>query len=364
MAAYPKPVNGSSLKRRADDLYDAPAPKRHHYEHRAPGERYQGTAARPLANKFPIPNGGSRPQRRVGDNGSLRARTPLSASRSHNQAQGQKNNTQIDVHPSLVKKRRAENDLDESTAKKQRRSCSPSLGLAPTPSQDARKAVLKRARPTPNTSFFSSLYPKNSKLKASTGVSTGYTVGYLELTSAKRAIVTTEIIRTPISSPGVEVMNAKHNARISTEGVVGTSKLPTPPKTPKEDGQGRLVEDTAAIKSAKRKNTSSQEVSELSKRRRLDENAGGKKVETRTAKATGIHSYQNACYINSVVQVLANVPSMTDHYRRLAGRVTPEVAEYIRRNEKDLRGGGMESGHTEEARKQFEAFLEANKLDM
>ena len=177
MAAYPKPVNGSSLKRRADDLYDAPSPKRHHYEPRAPGERYQGTAARPLAKVFPIPNGGSGPQRRLRDNGSLDAMTSLSASRSHNQAQGQEPKTQIDVHPSLVKKRRAENDLDESTAKKQRRSCSPSLGLAPTQSQDARNTVLKRVRPTPNTSFFSSLYPKNSKLKASTGVSTGCTVG-------------------------------------------------------------------------------------------------------------------------------------------------------------------------------------------
>ena len=352
------------MKRRADDLYDAPAPKRHHYEHRAPGERYQGTAARPLANKFPITNGGSGPQRRVRDNGSLSARTPLSASRSHNQAQGQKNDTQVDVHPSLVKKRRAENDLDESTAKKQRRSCSPSLGLAPTPSQDARKGVLKRARPTPNTGFFSSLYPKNSKLKASTGVSTGCTVGYLELTSTKRAIVTTEIIRTPIPLPGVEMINAKHNARISTEAVVGTSKLPTPPKTPKEDGKGRLVEDTAATKSAKTKAMSSHEISQSSKRRRFDGDAGGNKGEAQTTKPTGISSHLNACYINSVVQGLANVPKMADHYRRLAGRVTPEVVEYLRNNEKDLRGDGMVSGHTEEARKQFEELLEANKPDM
>ena len=213
----------------------------------------------------------------------MSAITPLSASRSHNQAQGLKPKTQIDVHSSLAKKRRAEDDLDESTAKKQRRSCSPSLGLAPTQSQDARKAVLGRARPTPNTGFFSSLYPKNSKLKASTGVSTGCTVGYLELTSTKRAIVTTEIIRTPISSRGVEVMNAKYDARISTEAVVGTSKLPTPPKTPKEDGKGRLVEDAGATKSAKRKNMSSHEISQSSKRMRLDEDAGGKKVKTRRA---------------------------------------------------------------------------------
>ena len=283
-------MNAPSLKRGADDFYDAPAPKRHHYEHRVLGERYQGTAAKPLANVFPIPKGGSGAQGRNRDIGPIGARIPLSASRNRNQAQGQKHKTQIDVPSSLAKKRRAENDLDESTAKKQRRTCSPSLGLAPTQSQNTRKPILKRARPTPNTSFFSSLYPKNSKLKASAGVSTGCTVRYLELTSTKRAIVTTEIIRTPISSPGVEVVNAKQNARISTEAVVGTSKLPTPPKTPKEDGKNRRVEDTAAIKSAKRKDTSSDEVSQPKKRRRFDGDVGGNKVETERAKPTGISS--------------------------------------------------------------------------
>ena len=159
-------------------------------------------------------------------------------------------------------------------------------------------------------------------------------------------------------------MNAKHTARISTEAVVETSKLPTPPKTPKEDAKDRLVEDVAAIKSAKRKNTSPEEVSQPSKRRRLDGDAGARKVETQRATATGIYSHKNSCYINSVVQVLANVPTMADHYRRLAGRVTPEVAEYLCKNEKDLPGGGNESGHTDEAREKFEELLEANQPDM
>ena len=311
-----------------------------------------------------MPKGGSTTQGRLRDNGPLGATIPLSASQSRNQAQGQKHKKQMDVSSSLGTKRRAESDLDESTAKKQRRSCSPSLGLAPTQSKDARKAILKRARPTPNTGFFSSLYPKNSKLKASAGVSTGCTVRYLELTSTKRAIVTTEIIRTPISSPSVEVMNAKQNARISTEAVVGTSKLPTPPKTPKEDGKDGRVEDTAAIKSAKRKDTSSNEVSRPKKRRRLDEDAGNNKVETQRATPTGISSHSNSCYINSVVQGLANVPSMVGHYRNLANGVTPEVAEYLRNYEKDLPGGGEKTKRTEEAKKQFEEFLEARKSDM
>ena len=352
------------MKRRADDLYDAPAPKRHRYEHRASGERYQGTAARPLANVVPIPKGGSGTQGKIRDNGPLGARTPLSALRSRNQAQGQEHKTQIDVPPSLVKKRRAENDLDENTAKKQRRSCSPSLCLAPTQSQDARKAVLKRARPTPNTGFFSSLYPKNSKLKASAGVSIGCTVGYLELTSIKHAIVTTEIIRTPISPPDVEVINAKHNARISTGAVAGKSKLPTPPKTPKEDVKDRRVEDAATIKSAKRKSTPSDEVSRAGKRRCFDTKARGTKVEAQRAKATGIQNHLNACYINSVVQVVANIPRMANHYRSLAGRVTPEVAEHARNHEKDLLGSGSETRNTNQARKKLEELLEANKSDM
>ena len=170
-------MHSSSLKRRAGDLYDAPAPKRHHYEHRAPGERYRGTAARPLA----VPKVGSGTQERVRDNGPLGAIIPLSSFR-RSQAQGQRLKLEINVPPSLGTKRRAGNDLDESAAKKQRRSTSASMSLAPTQSREARKAVLKRARPTPNTGFFSSLYPKDSKLKASAGVSTFCTVGYPELT--------------------------------------------------------------------------------------------------------------------------------------------------------------------------------------
>ena len=174
-------MHSSSLKRRAGDLYDAPAPKRHHYEHRAPGERYRGTAARPQANICPIPKVGSGTQGRVRDNGPLGAITPLSSPR-RSQAQGQRPKLEINVPPSLGTKRRAEHDLDESAAKKQRRTSSASMSLAPPQSREARKAVLKRARPTPNTGFFSSLYPKDSKLKASAGVSTFCTVGYPELT--------------------------------------------------------------------------------------------------------------------------------------------------------------------------------------
>ena len=55
---------------------------------------------------------------------------------------------------------------------------------------------------------------------------------------------------------------------------------------------------------------------------------------------------------------------MADHYRKLAHRVTPELAEYIRVNAKDLQGGGDKTSHTSEAKKQFQGFLEAKKPDM
>ena len=145
---------------------------------------------------------------------------------------------------------------------------------------------------------------------------------------------------------------------------MGKSKLPTPPKTPKEDGNCRLVEISAAIKSAKRKNTSSHEVSQPSKRRRIDANASRGNLQPQRAKPRGIHSYLNACYINSVVQVLANIPRMADHYRSLANRVSPEVAEYVRRNAEDLQGGGDATEHNLMVKKQFEELLEARKSDM
>ena len=115
------------------------------------------------------------------------------------------------------------------------------------------------------------------------------------------------------------------------------SKLRTPPRTPREDGKDRLVEDSAAIKSAKRKNTSSDEVSQPSKRRCFDGRASGTKVEAQRAKATGIQNHLNACYINPVVQILTNIPRMANHYRTLAGRVTSKVAEYVRNNERTCR---------------------------
>ena len=145
---------------------------------------------------------------------------------------------------------------------------------------------------------------------------------------------------------------------------MGKSKLPTPPKTPKEDGNSRHVEISAAIKSAKRKNTSSHEVSQPSKRRRIDGNASRGNLQPQGAKPRGIHSHANACYINSVVQVLANIPRMADHYRNLANRVSPEVAEYVRLNAEDLHGDGDETNYTSEAKEQFQEFLEAKKPDM
>ena len=73
-------------------------------------------------------------------------------------------------------------------------------------------------------------------------------------------------------------------------------------------------------------------------------------------KATGIHNHLNTCYISSAVQVLANIPGMANHYHSVAGRVTPNVAEYVRKTEKDLPGGGNETRNTNKARKQLEEF--------
>ena len=67
--------------------------------------------------------------------------------------------------------------------------------------------------------------------------------------------------------------------------------MQTSPKTLKKDFNERLGEETAAIKSTKRKDTSSHEVSQPSKWMRFDGDAGGKKVETQRAKPTGTSSH-------------------------------------------------------------------------
>ena len=83
------------------------------------------------------------------------------------------------------------------------------------------------------------------------------------------------------------------------------------------------------IKSAKRKDSFSHEVSQPSKRRRFDGDAGGNKVETQRAKPTGISSHLNACYINLAVQALTNVPRMVDHYRSLANRISTNLESWF-----------------------------------
>ena len=87
-------------------------------------------------------------------------------------------------------------------------------------------------------------------------------------------------------------------------------------------------------------------------------------------KPRGIRNWANACYINSVLQAVANIPRMADRYRRLADTTVPEVAEFVASNAKDLEGGDAVtknkniSKSTSMARQNLNALLEKSKSKM
>lgn len=95
-----------------------------------------------------------------------------------------------------------------------------------------------------------------------------------------------------------------------------------------------------------------------------DPNAKNGGPAARGAKPRGIYNEARACYINSVVQAIANIPRMANHYRTLADKVIPEVAEYIALNAECWEGGDTTTRSNSKAREKLKVLLETNKSQM
>lgn len=81
------------------------------------------------------------------------------------------------------------------------------------------------------------------------------------------------------------------------------------------------------------------------------------------ASPRGIANGASACYINSVLQAIANIPEMVYHYRALAGKVIPGVDEFFALNAKKLQGSeGPKS--KKDAQKMLKVLLHKNKSKM
>lgn len=81
------------------------------------------------------------------------------------------------------------------------------------------------------------------------------------------------------------------------------------------------------------------------------------------AKPCGLHNESNACYINSVVQAIVNVPRMAEHYRTLANKVVPEIAEYVALNAENWNGHDA-TKRAPKASKQLRKLFEKNISQM
>ena len=66
-----------------------------------------------------------------------------------------------------------------------------------------------------------------------------------------------------------------------------------------------------------------------------DPNAKNGESARRGSKPRGIRNEAQACYMNSVLQAIANIPRMADHYRGMANKVIPEVEEFVALNAKN-----------------------------
>ena len=86
---------------------------------------------------------------------------------------------------------------------------------------------------------------------------------------------------------------------------------------------------------------------------------------TPASRATpwGLQNEHNACYINSVLQAIANIPRMTDHYRSLAHKVIPEISDFVALNAENFNAGDA-TKNALKARKQLRKLLERNRLKM
>ena len=88
-----------------------------------------------------------------------------------------------------------------------------------------------------------------------------------------------------------------------------------------------------------------------------DPKAESSEAAMRQPKPRGIVNGQLACYINSVLQAIANIPEMVEHYRGLADKMTPEVTEFLALNAKNLEYESI-------ARVRLKVLLQKNKSKM
>ena len=92
-------------------------------------------------------------------------------------------------------------------------------------------------------------------------------------------------------------------------------------------------------------------------------NAENEGLAARGAEPRGIYNEANACYINSVLQAIANIPRMADHYRALANKVVPEVAEHVALNAEAFKGRDF-GPKDKSVREELKALLERNRSRM
>ena len=86
-------------------------------------------------------------------------------------------------------------------------------------------------------------------------------------------------------------------------------------------------------------------------------------LAARGSEPRGIYNEANACYINSVLQAIANIPRMADQYRALANKVIPEVAEHVALNAEAFKGRDFWP-EDQSVREKLKALLESNKSRM
>ncbi len=270
IAVYNDPVDGSSLKRKANGHVDDPAPKKANtntFVPRVPGERYQGTAARlpstsrPVLKRKPMTQQGAR-NNNAGNIDNLASSSGKSKSV---QQQRPKDATamDLDTSSSVGKKRDAEKGLNERPTKKQKANPLPSSNLAMTQSSQAAKAApsgVISVKPTPKSSFFKSLYPEGSKLKASVGVGTSHAAGNQRLISIKRSVVSTEVVSTAVPPTAVRTRYVKHITREKTISVIGEPRSHIP--RGKDNKISPAANHTMSEKLLKRKDRASEEGTE------------------------------------------------------------------------------------------------------
>ncbi len=114
---------------------------------------------------------------------------------------------------------------------------------------------------------------------------------------------------------------------------------------PKEKNANNSIEDARPSVGHESANTANGELS-----------AGG-------AEPRGIYNEANACFVNSALQAIANIPEMAEHYRGLADKVIPEVAAHVARNA-DAFKGHRTGAKCMKAREELKRLLEENKSKM